>query len=481
MIMILFAPFFISASELNFTSWGNFVKEDGIYAYSFTLTKESDVVVAGYYYYDQNGETNNDNVNAIIFKYDKDKKLIWEKSFGGSKMDTFKDIVETSDGGYVVVGHTASGDIDGLEFAGGVDALIAKYDVNGNLIWKNTFSTSENEHFMNVIETADGGYIAYDYIYENFDNHKGLLVKYSSNGEEEWHKIIDNDGSDFIRDILLVEKNQILVLVDNTSSSNNFDSTNILIKYDSNGNIVWQKNWGGNSEDSLLVLDKTENGYVSYGSSYSSNITGLEKETIDDPSAVLVFFDEGGNIINQKSWNYEKISYAYEEFNNIIQLPDGGYILSGVITDEVCSDLCDPFLLKLDKELNIVWENIYEGDFMHEIKELLLVNSNRFYAFKETYNEDDSISGLEIIEFDINGQIINKKKYDSDNSIYLIETKLSNNPGFILALSTFSDDITQTGAREVIISEYFYNSNVELLNSFNGTFDYSVKGFNIKY
>lgn len=103
--------------------------------------------------------------DAIIVKYDKNGKIEWKNSFGGSYGDSFQSVKATEDGGCIVVGSSKSedGDMNGLSSNRKKyykDAIIVKYDKYGNVEWKKSFGGNENDSFYYVVVEEDGGYKA---------------------------------------------------------------------------------------------------------------------------------------------------------------------------------------------------------------------------------------------------------------------------------------------------------------------------------
>ena len=98
----------------------------------------------GYIVYGSSGSTDIEGLlikdgNAIIVKYDKDGNLLWQKSWGGNFLDGFKSVFQTEDSGFIVFGYSTSTDIEGLPNKGYDDAIIVKYDKDGNLLWQKSW------------------------------------------------------------------------------------------------------------------------------------------------------------------------------------------------------------------------------------------------------------------------------------------------------------------------------------------------------
>jgi hypothetical protein len=94
----------------------------------------------------------------VVFAEDA-SDLKWAKNFGGSNTDYFYSVVETNDKGLVVAGNSNSTDIEGLTDLGYYDAIIVKYDSSGNKVWAKNFGDSYYDEFYSVVETSDGGLV----------------------------------------------------------------------------------------------------------------------------------------------------------------------------------------------------------------------------------------------------------------------------------------------------------------------------------
>ena len=78
---------------------------------------------------------------------------IWSKTFGGGGFDYGSSVQETSDGGFILLGHTESFG------AGDSDFWLVKTDRDGNQLWNKTFGGSSWDIGDSVQETSGGGFI----------------------------------------------------------------------------------------------------------------------------------------------------------------------------------------------------------------------------------------------------------------------------------------------------------------------------------
>jgi hypothetical protein len=87
-----------------------------------------------------------------LIKTDGTGNMQWNKTYGGTGMDHFYSLVETSDGGYALGGYTNSFG------AGSTDFWLIKTDANGNMEWNQTYGGAEYDLVSSLVETVDGGY-----------------------------------------------------------------------------------------------------------------------------------------------------------------------------------------------------------------------------------------------------------------------------------------------------------------------------------
>lgn len=102
--------------------------------------------------------------DAVLARYDTDGNELWCTYVEGEKADLFNSVTETDDGGFLAVGATQSNQYDLEGKARGLkDGLLAKFDCDGNLVKTATFGGSDKDELMRVTPALDGGYIVVGY------------------------------------------------------------------------------------------------------------------------------------------------------------------------------------------------------------------------------------------------------------------------------------------------------------------------------
>ncbi|HSY61329.1 MAG TPA: S8 family serine peptidase, partial [Cytophaga sp.] len=98
----------------------------------------------------------NGTPDAMVTKLDASGNLLWSRAFGGDGSDDVFIVKESVDGNYLVAGIT-----DGFG-AGGTDAFFTKFDTNGNMFWSKLYGGTQNDNFPSfgcINNSSDGGYI----------------------------------------------------------------------------------------------------------------------------------------------------------------------------------------------------------------------------------------------------------------------------------------------------------------------------------
>jgi len=279
---------------------------------------------------------NKGSSDFVIAKFDGNGNKVWIKNYGGSGLDYFYSVQETSDGGYVAVGYSYSPDGDLTGNKGSNDFVIAKFDSDGNKVWIKNYGGSDGDYFNSVQETSDGGYVAVGFsqssdgdLTENKGCYDFVIAKFDSDGNKVWIKNYGGSNYDYFHSVQETSDGGYVAVGFSQSSDgdltrNKGENDFVIAKFDSNGNKVWIKNYGGSSTDYFYSVQETsDGGYVAVGYSLSSDRDLTENKGSSD--FVIAKFDGNGN----KMWikNYGGSNYDY--FNSVQETSDGGYVAVG--------------------------------------------------------------------------------------------------------------------------------------------------------
>jgi hypothetical protein len=198
---------------------------------------------------------------ALIERLDATGQLVWAKVYeAGRSRSSFRQIRQTSDGGFVAVGST----YDGSANTGALSALILKLDSQGNVQWQRTLGQAggPKDAYLNAVQqTADGGYVTTGEFsapsacqYGHGCGEGVLVVKLDANGNVSWQRGFNSfDGSgaptasEHAFSIIQTLEGGYLVSGSwrNTTGPGTCCQGPLLLKLDANGTSQWQKAYSG--------------------------------------------------------------------------------------------------------------------------------------------------------------------------------------------------------------------------------------------
>ncbi len=129
--------------------------------------------------------------DGFVVKLDPAGSVLWKKNFGGTADEGCNAIVAVPDGGYVFVGYTQSALGDVGTPKGDADFWIVKLNTNGNIVWKNSFGGSGNDRAYAIAIDTDGGYV----ITGRTDSDDGDVMSGHKGGTDIWLIKVDVDGN----------------------------------------------------------------------------------------------------------------------------------------------------------------------------------------------------------------------------------------------------------------------------------------------
>jgi len=440
---------------------------------------------------------NNDN-DATIVKYSRTGDVEWKKTFGGNSHESFSDVTTTGDGGYVAVGASSSTDQDmaGLSKVGS-DAIIVKYDAEGEVEWKKSFGGVNGDSFDSVIVVNDGGYIAVGNSSSGSDDMLGLkkggitdaiIVKYDVDGEVEWKKSFGGNGDQdgYVGAVATDDGGCVAIGTFNSSdqdmagiSKGGLDA--VIVKYSSHGDIEWKNSFGGSSMDSFGGIVVTEDGgYVVAGGSNSTDqdLTGLNKGGTD---AIIVKYDTGGEVEWKKSFG----GSSTDDFSGIVVTEDGGYVVAGGSnsTDQDLTGLNkgghDAIIVKYDAEGEVEWKKSFGGGNTDYFYGIVVDGGGGFAAVGTSASADQDMTGLHKIQVNSNEDAIIVKYLDMSEPVGTVTSDAEGTECFIVTVTLKTNVPIETPGGWVkansrtFTKAYSENTSEEValvgLNGLNGT------------
>ena len=325
-------------------------------------------------------------INTWLVKTDQNGAIIWQRSYFGkiSYYKSSKSVIQSADGGYVMVG-SANSNAGGLTgYHGSADYWVAKLDSLGAIVWQRSLGGRYDDIATSVIETPNGGYIVAGSSSSNdgdVSGHHGdssttdyWVVKLDTVGRIVWQQSLGGTQSEIGTAIVQSTDGGCVITGSTTShdgdvTRNSYDSVFAdywLVKLDSIGTIVWQHCYGGSNFDYAYSMVKTlDGGYAVVGISSSHN--GLVTVNHGSGDYWLIRLDSIGSLIWQHSYGGSGADYAY----GLVQSSDGGFAIAG-FTYSSDSDVTgyhgglDYWVVKTSSTGALVWQKTLGGSSLDE-------------------------------------------------------------------------------------------------------------------
>jgi hypothetical protein len=218
----------------------------------------------------------------------------WRKYFGGTNTEICYDAVEVVDG-YLLIGSSDSLDVDIKNNKGSYDFWVVKIDKNGLLVWEKSFGGKEIDESYQIIKTADNNFLIVGETRssdQDVSSQNGgadvWVLKIDSNGEMLWEKTYGGANFDAAKAITLTNDGNFLIAgntrsVDNDVTNNNGENDVWVLKINPSGNLIWQKTIGGSGIDLANdIVELNDNSILVVGESNSNDKDVKENKGFTD-------------------------------------------------------------------------------------------------------------------------------------------------------------------------------------------------------
>jgi len=266
------------------------------------------------------------------------------KTYGGKGPDRGIHIIETSDNNFVIVGNT-------MTEANKLDVYLLKCNDSGDTLWTRTYGGLEDDNGWCVKETSDKGYIITGFTNSyNARMNDVLLLKTDADGKEQWRKTFGGPGDDIAWSIVLNEDDGFTIAAQ-TNSSGHGELDAYLIRTNNNGDTLWTRTYGGPETDRVFSVDLTKDGSILLaGITYSFGA--------GDRDAYLLKTDRNGNLLWQKTYG----GPGYDNAHTVIVNQKDEIILTGYGDYWGHAGKMDMFLKQITLEGESIWTQTYGGE-----------------------------------------------------------------------------------------------------------------------
>ena len=310
---------------------------------------------------------------------------LWNRRYGGNGLDRIWSVLPTRDGGFLLGGDSNS-DASCLKSEagrGGDDFWLIKTDSAGNPIWEKTYGSAGDDELHDLYELPDGSFFVLGFsdslgggdktapLHGSYDF---WLLKLKPDGEKIWDHTYGGRGWEQAYVIEKTPEGDFLLGGFSTSHAHTGNKTDSLyglndfwvVKIDTSGKVLWDRTYGGASEDVLLDIERSnDGGYLLGGQSRSLDDGNKKSKNKGLRDYWVVKIDPEGN----KLWDKSYGGPGYDDGFALHQNEDGNILVGGVSSSnagadksENCRGGNDFWLIFLDANGRLIWDLTFGGD-----------------------------------------------------------------------------------------------------------------------
>jgi len=289
----------------------------------------------------QNSEGKND---YWIVKSDKNGQKLWDKRYGGAGEDYLNRIIQTPDGGYLLGGSSLSGKSGDKtqDSQGERDYWVVKIDKQGNQQWDKTYGGNGSDELRKIVPLASGEYVLGGYSNSSASGDKSQdsqggndywLVKIKADGTKLWDKRYGGTREDLLGSFIQTLGGGFF-LAGSSESGQNGDKTQAsrggsdfwVVQTDKDGNLLWDKSYGGSGQDELYSVGRTKGDNLFLAGTSSSGANGDKSQASQGGKDYwMIKLDEHGI----KQWDRTFGGSEEDELRASTFTNEGHYVLAG--------------------------------------------------------------------------------------------------------------------------------------------------------
>lgn len=311
-----------------------------------------------------------------LIKTDQNGNLLWEKWYGGANRDAPSGMFATSDGGYILYGHSKS-----FAFGKGFEVFLVKTDADGNMQWQKTFGDNMNDCANAVVPLpgnsgymlagGTGGVIL-------TCNRDIYYAQISNTGDSLWSGIYgdwaENDEAVGLAD----DGSGNYLLLCNTFGYGTANGGIVLMGLNTSGDSLWSKFIDGSGWDEAKIMKRaTDGGLIIAG--MTNGAYGYET---GDMYAVKL------SVNNLISWEKNFGGEGYDVGEDVIQTSDGGFLFAGH-SKSFSNEKSDIYLVKTDYFGTVQWNKLIGGEYEEQAFAVMETSDAYVIAGQKTVQQEN--------------------------------------------------------------------------------------------
>ena len=323
------------------------------------------------------GETGFGSGDIFVIRLDSARNIIWAHLYGGPGSESYRgSILAFDDGTFLFAGQTTSMGGEVTSVHGSKDIWLVKLDADGNILWDKSYGGSVDDYPAKLIQTSDGNFVFCGFT----SSVDGDVVGAHGTLGDGW-----------------------------------------VVEIDPDGNILWQHPIGGTYADIATNVKEISGARLAV-SAFNGGVSGEVTVNHGAQDCWIVIIDENdGTLLQEKSFGGSDYDHGYD----ILQVDDGYVILGDANSDD--GDLTahyglasfnDAWIIKTDSALNLQWQKTYGGSFWEQPYEIIKTADGKYVFVASSYSKNYDVSDhhgstsfpdIWVVEIDTGGTLLWEK------------------------------------------------------------------------
>jgi hypothetical protein len=266
-------------------------------------------------------------------------EILWDKTYGGARIDAARRILPWGKDGFAIAGRTRS------KGQGGDDVWLVFLDAEGKETAERLIGSPDFDWLTSMIATKDGGLaLTGSRSDKDITRSSGWVVRLDAKADELWRREFDGgkaDGTSGLTSIGEFPDGGFVVAGSTTvKSAGQYDGW--ILRLDKDGKVLWDKTVGGAEEDALFAVLALPDGGVLATGAYGADGQGW-----------VLRLDAKGALLWEKRYG----GTGYDVFNAVTRLGAGGFIAAGTTRSKGPVGGA-AWVMRMDDRGEPVWERL---------------------------------------------------------------------------------------------------------------------------
>lgn len=318
--------------------------------------------------------------SIIVLRLNEQAKIISQNIFGTKNNDSLSKLIPLRDGGVLAISSSVtSRDSNENIFQTGLglnDIYLTKISKDSNIVWSKKYGTEFDDFGIDATEARDGSLLILSYTKKEDAKKDVFVMRIDENGDKIWKKQITNNENTNPYKISTLKENNFIISL---TSVDEFNKEQVrLIKLDLYKNILLDKIIETTYESAILDLKEYSDTKL-IGVGYVKDIFNTD--------GLIMLLDSNLNLLFQDHYGEEN----YDSFNSVVIMHNSQAVIAGVNTAENSQE-SNMWIIKINKDGSLAQKSTKSFDFLSELKKVFAIEIEKNLL---EINDDLSINLLD--------------------------------------------------------------------------------------